>query len=282
MDFWIEVAKTSPELGELAQLWWEKPISSAGVERIFSILTHMDDEHRRQMQDETLYNTLFLRANRKLVEQLVAERAAAERGFPGVGDAGAASRDAAAQVAGAAAVFSALGAPAGAACAKRERPAAREDPVASAAVGPSAAGAGLPPAAKRGRLGADAADSSAVVEEKEDALFTREGEESPGAGLVSAAAAASAAGGLLHGLPAAKAGAGSTSPPQEFPVCSDCTGVISPDGSCEPSCTAGLRRANEREDLLAAKRHDGFLATCIGQGRARSGGGSDGAGRSRK
>ena len=59
MDFWIEVAKTSPELGELAQLWWEKPISSAGVERIFSILTHMDDEHRRQMQDETLYNTLF-------------------------------------------------------------------------------------------------------------------------------------------------------------------------------------------------------------------------------
>ena len=113
MDFWIEVAKTSPELGELAQLWWEKPISSAGVERIFSILTHMDDEHRRQMQDETLYNTLFLRANRKLVEQLVAERAAAERGFPGVGDAGAASRDAAAQVAGAAAAFSALGAPAG-------------------------------------------------------------------------------------------------------------------------------------------------------------------------
>ena len=59
MDFWIEVAKTSPELGELAQLWWEKPISSAGVERIFSILTHMDDEHRRQLQDETLYNTLF-------------------------------------------------------------------------------------------------------------------------------------------------------------------------------------------------------------------------------
>ena len=93
------------------------------------------------------------------VEQLVAERAAAERGFPGVGDAGAASRDAAAQVAGAAAAFSALGAPAGAACAKRGRLAARDDPVALAAAGPSAAGAGLPPAAKR----ADAADSSAVI-----------------------------------------------------------------------------------------------------------------------
>jgi len=36
MDFWIKVAETSPQLGELAQLWWEKPISSAGVERIFS------------------------------------------------------------------------------------------------------------------------------------------------------------------------------------------------------------------------------------------------------
>ena len=257
MDFWIEVAETSPQLGELAQLWWEKPISSAGVERIFSILTHMDDEHRRQMQDKTLYHTLFLRANRRLVEQLVAERAAAERGLSS--DAGAASRADAEQEAGAAAAFSALGALSCAASAKRGRRAALVDPVASAAADPSAAGAGLPPTAKRGRLVEDAAVSPAVVEE-EDALFSREIEESPGAEQATSAAPARDA----SGLPAGAAGAGSTLTLQECRECSDCRGVISPDSSCEPGCRAGLRRVSEREEMLAAKRHAGFIEKCLG------------------
>ena len=137
------------------------------------------------------------------------------------------------------------------------------DPVASAAADPPASGAGLPPTAKRGRID-DAADSSAVVDEEEDALFSREGEESPGAELVSAAAPARDTGGLLHGLPAGAAWAGSTLPLQECRVCSDGRGVISPDDSCEPGCRTGLRRVSEREEILAANRHAGFVEMCLG------------------
>jgi hypothetical protein len=75
-DYWASIAGTSPELSVLALLHWVRPVSSASVERIYSLLTEMDSSRRQTMQRETMYNTLFLRGNWRVVQMLMSEMVA--------------------------------------------------------------------------------------------------------------------------------------------------------------------------------------------------------------
>ena len=54
--------------------WW-RPTSSAGVERLFSMLTHIDVASRNRMLAPLLHDVLYLMGNRKIVDQLIAEGA---------------------------------------------------------------------------------------------------------------------------------------------------------------------------------------------------------------
>lgn len=67
-------------LAELALAHWLRPLSSASVERIYSILTNMDAPTRRSMKKVTLINTLFLRGNAGILNDLLHEFAAGIRG----------------------------------------------------------------------------------------------------------------------------------------------------------------------------------------------------------
>lgn len=58
----------------LCRHWW-RPISSAGVERLFSMLTHIDVPSRSRMLAQLLHDVLYLMGNRKIVDELVKEGA---------------------------------------------------------------------------------------------------------------------------------------------------------------------------------------------------------------
>ena len=69
-DYWAALAESAPELSRLALHSWLSPMSSASVERIFSLLTQLDTPERRSMERGTLEMILFLRANWRIVELL--------------------------------------------------------------------------------------------------------------------------------------------------------------------------------------------------------------------
>ena len=69
-DYWAALAESAPELSRLALHSWLSPMSSASVERIFSLLTQLDTPERRSMERSTLEMILFLRANWRIVELL--------------------------------------------------------------------------------------------------------------------------------------------------------------------------------------------------------------------
>jgi len=73
--YWQGLLAGAGDLAALALLHWRRPISSASVERAFSILTHMDTGTRRTMEESTEYDTLFLRANWRVVEILLQREA---------------------------------------------------------------------------------------------------------------------------------------------------------------------------------------------------------------
>jgi hypothetical protein len=68
--YWAGLVVAAPELSKLALHHWLRPVSTAPVERIFSILTAMDSSYRQSMGRDTLHHILFLRANRRTVELL--------------------------------------------------------------------------------------------------------------------------------------------------------------------------------------------------------------------
>ena len=61
----------SSELSEIATLQWLRPISSASVERNYSILTHMDIPTRHSMGRTSLELLLFLAGNATIVGNLL-------------------------------------------------------------------------------------------------------------------------------------------------------------------------------------------------------------------
>ena len=69
-DYWAALAESAPELSRLALHSWLSPMSSASVERIFSLLTQLDTPERRSMERSTLEMILVLRANWRIVELL--------------------------------------------------------------------------------------------------------------------------------------------------------------------------------------------------------------------
>ena len=69
--YWASISTASPELSEIATLQWLRPISSASVERIYSILTHMDIPTRRSMGRTSLEHLLFLAGNATIVGNLL-------------------------------------------------------------------------------------------------------------------------------------------------------------------------------------------------------------------
>ena len=77
--YWDDLTATSPELAEIATLQWLRPISSASVERIYSILTHMDVPTRRTMVGTSLIQLLFLAGNAHIVGDLLHEFAESVR-----------------------------------------------------------------------------------------------------------------------------------------------------------------------------------------------------------
>jgi hypothetical protein len=75
-QYWEGLTTAAPELVKVALYHWLRPVSSAPVERIFSILTHMDSATRQSMTRRVLHDLLFLRANRKIVTMLAHQQAA--------------------------------------------------------------------------------------------------------------------------------------------------------------------------------------------------------------
>jgi hypothetical protein len=74
--YWMRLRDDAPELSELALLRLIQPVSSAGLERVFSYLSQLDRFQEQSMQKETLHNVLFLRANWHIVDLLLLEEAA--------------------------------------------------------------------------------------------------------------------------------------------------------------------------------------------------------------
>lgn len=107
LRYWQQLETASPDLSALATAAWRVPVSAAPVERVFSLLTHMDAPTRRTMKEQTLYNTLFLRANWRIVDLLLTQ-AADEMSLPDAGKAaGKRRRSEAASAAGMAALSAA-------------------------------------------------------------------------------------------------------------------------------------------------------------------------------
>ncbi len=71
--------RTSPELGALGLLHWSQSVSSCCVERLLSTLTQIDTSNRQSMRYSTLYNTLFLRGNWRVVRDILDECAELQR-----------------------------------------------------------------------------------------------------------------------------------------------------------------------------------------------------------
>lgn len=71
LDYWQGFAKRFPELGQLAVHHWLRPISSAACERVISHLTNMDTDQRQNMSMNVVHDVLFLRANWRVVQELV-------------------------------------------------------------------------------------------------------------------------------------------------------------------------------------------------------------------
>lgn len=59
----------------LARYHIVRPVSSCCAERVFSYLTQMDVPTRLSMTRSTLHDSLFVRANASLVDQMLAEEA---------------------------------------------------------------------------------------------------------------------------------------------------------------------------------------------------------------
>ena len=74
-DFWLDMESESKELADIALLNWAAPINAAGTERVFSIVTAMDQPHRAGMKEETFLQTLYLRGNRRSVVALATDAA---------------------------------------------------------------------------------------------------------------------------------------------------------------------------------------------------------------
>jgi len=77
-DFWLALAPKSRQLSDLAVVKWSSPTNSAGPERVYSVVTHMDLPGNSTMGPTTFKNTVTLRVNRTLAdglgEELLADR----------------------------------------------------------------------------------------------------------------------------------------------------------------------------------------------------------------
>jgi len=76
-EFWVSMMDAScmPTVAVIALRHLTAPMSSASVERVFSILTDMDTAKTRKMKPRTVARTLFLRANKKVVRGLLDKQA---------------------------------------------------------------------------------------------------------------------------------------------------------------------------------------------------------------
>lgn len=74
-DYWKSLEHGARELSELARHNWSSPVSNTAPERVFRILTHMDDPTRRTMEHISVFNQLYLRVNGSIVKQLGSELA---------------------------------------------------------------------------------------------------------------------------------------------------------------------------------------------------------------
>lgn len=74
--YWQQLATTAPELAKLAMYHWCKPMSSAACERVYSHLTNIDSDRRQNMTWPILHDVLFLRANWRVVCEVVDEHVA--------------------------------------------------------------------------------------------------------------------------------------------------------------------------------------------------------------
>jgi hypothetical protein len=72
-DYWESLADDAKELSAIALYHWSAPISNAMPERVFRVVTHMDDPLRRSMEHLTFENTIDLRVNRSYLEDMADE-----------------------------------------------------------------------------------------------------------------------------------------------------------------------------------------------------------------
>ena len=79
--FWQsdEIKGKFPRLNAIAIWWLFVPLSSACVERSFSLLHYMQDSNRMSMTDESIMNEIFVRCHRMRIERWAAMEFAAMR-----------------------------------------------------------------------------------------------------------------------------------------------------------------------------------------------------------
>lgn len=75
-EYWAMLNAASPELSALARHHLLRPVSSVCAERVFSHLTAMDQPRNQRTSATTLRTLLMLRANRPLMESVLADQAA--------------------------------------------------------------------------------------------------------------------------------------------------------------------------------------------------------------
>ena len=69
-DFWISKRKELPNLYNLSLIFFNIPASSASVERLFSICGIVNRKRAGNMNNQTLINRAFLKANSDLLEEM--------------------------------------------------------------------------------------------------------------------------------------------------------------------------------------------------------------------
>lgn len=70
---WKGKAQSWPTLAPHAMRSFNRPLSAAACERVFSFLEHMNSSDRMRMESKTLANILFLRGNWEVLSDLVTE-----------------------------------------------------------------------------------------------------------------------------------------------------------------------------------------------------------------
>jgi hypothetical protein len=77
--YWKNLAAVSPDLSTVALKHWLRPVSSAAAERVFSVLSLMDEDTRQSMGEDVVKQVLFVTANSRILSEMATTLASSIR-----------------------------------------------------------------------------------------------------------------------------------------------------------------------------------------------------------